>query len=160
MALRGLKTGISNRFLGKWNASCKSWNRLCKAGPRVRARGWATLGIHPLSWLLSNNRLERVHFVSALFTSSNQLLLSNQVPLLSLSVAHPFAFPLGPALHNVSNIAILQGSDCVILLGFIYNTSVVCEAQIAIANWHRMLKIINKWFKTNNGFCVVSWIYV
>ena len=26
--------------------------RLCKEGPRVRARGWATLGVYPMSWLL------------------------------------------------------------------------------------------------------------
>ena len=34
--------------------------RFSRAGPRGRTREWATLGVHPLSWLLSNNRLEEV----------------------------------------------------------------------------------------------------
>ena len=45
--------------------------------PGGRGREWATLGVHPLSWLLSNNRLEKVPFVSVPHTSSNRLLLSN-----------------------------------------------------------------------------------
>ena len=49
-----------------------------RVGPRGRGREWATLGEHPLTWLLSNNRLEKVPFVSVLHTSSNRLLLSNQ----------------------------------------------------------------------------------
>ena len=34
--------------------------------------------VHPLSWLLRNNRLETMHFVSVLRTFSYRLLLSNQ----------------------------------------------------------------------------------
>ena len=75
--------------------------RLCRAGPRGRARGRTTLGVHPLSWLLSNNRLEKVPFVSVPHTSSNQLLLSNQDKGCTPSVAHSLALPLGPAVHNV-----------------------------------------------------------
>ena len=43
-----------------------------KPGGRGRGRGreWATLGVHPLSWLLSNNQLEKVPFVSVQHTSS------------------------------------------------------------------------------------------
>ena len=76
--------------------------RLCRAGPRGRARGRTkTLGVHPLSWLLSNNRLEKVPFVSVSHTSSYRLLLSNQDKGCTPSVAHSLALPLGPALHNV-----------------------------------------------------------
>ena len=75
--------------------------RLCRAGPSGRARGRTALGVHPLSWLLSNNRLEKVPFVSVPHTSSNRLLLSNQDKGCTPSVAHSFALPLGPALHNV-----------------------------------------------------------
>ena len=71
--------------------------KLCRAGPRGRT----TLGVHPLSWLLSNNRLEKVPFVSVPHTSSNRLLLSNQDKGCTPSVAHSLALPLGPALHNV-----------------------------------------------------------
>ena len=78
--------------------------RLCRAGPRGRARGRTTLGVHPLSWLLSNNRLEKVPFVSVPHTSSNRLLLSNQDKGCTPSVAHSLALPLGPALHNVLNV--------------------------------------------------------
>ena len=78
-----------------------TFERLCRAGPRGRARGRTTLGVHPLSWLLSNNRLEKVPFVSVPHTSSNRLLLSNQDKGCTPSVAHSLALPLGPALHNV-----------------------------------------------------------
>ena len=78
--------------------------RLCRARPRGRARGRTTLGVHPLSWLLSNNWLEKVPFVSVPHTSSNRLLLSNQDKGCTPSVAHALALPLGPALHNVWNM--------------------------------------------------------
>ena len=57
---------------------------------------------HPLSWLLSNNQLEKVPFVSVPHTSSNRLLLSNQDKGCIPSVAHSLALPLGPALLNLS----------------------------------------------------------
>ena len=75
-------------------------DRLCRAGPRGRK----TLGVHPLSWLLSNNRLEKVPFVSVPHISSNQLLLSNQDKGCTPSVAHSLALPLGPALHNLCTV--------------------------------------------------------
>ena len=61
--------------------------------PGGRGREWATLGVHPLSWLLSNNRLEKVPFVSVPHTSSNRLLLSNQDKGCTPSVAHSLALP-------------------------------------------------------------------
>ena len=76
-----------------------------KPGGRGRGREWATLGVHPLSWLLSNNRLEKVPFVSVPHTSSNRLLLSNQDKGCTPSVAHSLALPLGPALLNLWNIS-------------------------------------------------------
>ena len=75
--------------------------RFSTAGPRGTGREWATLGVHPLSWLLSNNRLEKVPFVSVLHTSSNRLLLSNQDKGCTPSVAHSLPLPLGPALLNL-----------------------------------------------------------
>ena len=75
--------------------------RFSRAGPRGRGREWATLGVHPLSWLLSNNRLEKVPFVFVLHTSSNRLLLSNQDKGCTPSVAHFLPLPLGPALLNL-----------------------------------------------------------
>ena len=42
----------------------------------LMVRPLETLKVHPLSWLHSNNRLKRVHFVSVLRTFSKQLLLS------------------------------------------------------------------------------------
>ena len=77
--------------------------RFSRAGPRGRGREWATLGVHPLSWLLSNNRLEKVPVVSVPHTSSNRLLLSNQDKGCTPSVAHSLPLPLGPALLNLSN---------------------------------------------------------
>ena len=75
---------------------------LCRAGPRGRAREWATQGVHPLSWLLSNNRLEEVCGTLTKGTFSSRLLLSNQDKGCTPSVVLPLALPLGPALHNLS----------------------------------------------------------
>ena len=85
-------------FLLRGNAQIEMFSR---AGPRGRGREWATLGVHPLSWLLSNNRLEKVPFASVLHTSSNRLLLSNQDKGCTPSVAHSLPLPLGPALLNL-----------------------------------------------------------
>ena len=74
--------------------------RFSRAGPR--GREWDTLGVHPLSWLLSNNRLEEVCSTLTKDTFSSRLLLSNQVKGCSPSVAH--SLPLGPALLNLSNM--------------------------------------------------------
>ena len=73
--------------------------RFSRAGPRWRE--WATLGVHPLSWLLSNNWLEKVPVVSVPHTSSNRLLLSNQDKGCTPSVAHSLPLPPGPALLNL-----------------------------------------------------------
>ena len=78
--------------------------RFSRAGPRGRGREWATLGVHPLSWLLSNNRLEKVPFVSVLHTSSNRLMLSNQDKGCTPSVAHSLLLPLGPGLLNLWSV--------------------------------------------------------
>ena len=75
--------------------------RVSRAGPRGRGREWATLGVHPLSWLLSNNRLEKVPVVSVPHTSSNRLLLSNQDKGCTPSVAHSLPLPLDLALLNL-----------------------------------------------------------
>ena len=89
-----------------------TWQVEQKPGGRLRGREWATLGVHPLSWLLSNNRLEKVPFVSVPHTSSNRLLLSNQDKGCTSSVAHSLALPLGPALLNLWTIH-ARTSKCV-----------------------------------------------
>ena len=81
--------------------------RFSRAGPRGRGREWATLGVHPLSWLLSNNRLEKVPVVSVPHTSSNRLLLSDLDKGCTPSVAHSLPLPLGPALLNLSSVFML-----------------------------------------------------
>ena len=102
-----LRLGYSPRLLllysfAKHHVHARFYIReLVHSGPRGRARGRTTLGVHPFSWLLSNNRLEKEPFVSVPHTSSNRLLLSNQDKGCAPSVAHSLALPLGPALHNV-----------------------------------------------------------
>ena len=78
--------------------------RFSRAGPRGRGREWAILGVHPLPWLLSNNRLEMVPIVSVPHTSSSRLLLSNKDKGCTPSVAHSLPLPLGPALLNLSSV--------------------------------------------------------
>ena len=75
--------------------------RFSRAGPRGRGREWATLGVHPLSWLFSNNRLEEVCGTLTTDTFSSRLLLSNQDKGYTPSVAHSLPLPLGPALLNL-----------------------------------------------------------
>ena len=87
--------------------SLESWQVEQKPGGRGRGKEWATLGEHPLSWLL-RNRLEKVPFVSVPHTSSNRLLLSNRDKGCTPSVAHSLALPLGPALLNLWNESILD----------------------------------------------------
>ena len=106
-------TKIISYALLSWGGSETIWFLSCyvcmliidrlrkKPGGRGRGRGRATLGVHPLSWLLSNNRLEKVPFLSVPHTSSNRLLLSNQDKGCTPSVAHSLALPLGPALINL-----------------------------------------------------------
>ena len=91
---------------------CDTYNRQVeqKPGGRGRGRKWATLGVHPLSWLLSNNRIEMVPFVSVPHTSSNRLLLSNQNKGCTPCVAHSLTLPLGPALLNLWNYNYLKHS--------------------------------------------------
>ena len=85
--------------------------RFSRAGPRGRGRGreWATLGVHPLSWLLSNNRLEEVCSTLTKGTFSSRLLLSNQDKGCTPSVAHSLPLPLGPALLNLSSVKVGTG---------------------------------------------------
>ena len=71
------------------------FQRFSRVGPRGRAREWATLGVHPLSWLLSNNRLEEVCGTLTKDTFSSRLLLSNQDKGCTPSVAHSLPLPLG-----------------------------------------------------------------
>ena len=56
----------------------KTVQRFSRAGTRGRVREWATLGVHPLSWLLSNNRLEEVCGTLTKGILSSRLFLSNQ----------------------------------------------------------------------------------
>ena len=83
--------------------------RFSRAGPRGRGREWATLGVYPLSWLLSNNRLEEVCGTLTTGTFSSRLLLSNQDKGCTPSVAHSLPLPLGPALLNLWNIEMSKG---------------------------------------------------
>ena len=91
----------------------KSVERFSRAGPRGRGREWATLGVHPLSWILSNNRLEEVCGTLTTGTFSSRLLLSNQDKGCTPSVAHSLPLPLGPALLNLWNVN-LQMDRCMV----------------------------------------------
>ena len=86
--------------------------RFSRAGPRGRGREWATQGVHPLSWLLSNNRLEEVCSTLTKGTFSSRLLLSNQDKGCTPSVAHSLPLPLGPALLNLSIRSVKKASSC------------------------------------------------
>ena len=83
----------------------KIFQRFSRAGPRGRGREWATLGVHPLSWLLSNNQLEEVCGTLTKGTFSSQLLLSNQDKGCTPSVAH--SLPLPPSFCSTCQLSIM-----------------------------------------------------
>ena len=99
-----------------------------KPGGRGRGREWATLGVHPLSWLLSNNRLEKVPFVSVPHTPSNRLLLSNQDKGCTPSVAHSLALPLDPALLNLWNMIMVHTSRF-LLTGYVPGSHIILQVE-------------------------------
>ena len=92
----------------KWSSRYLGVQRFSGAGPRGRGREWATLGVHPLSWLLSNTRLEEVCSTLTKGTFSSRLLLSNQDKGCTHSVAHSLPLPLDPALLNLSSVYYLR----------------------------------------------------
>ena len=104
--------------------------RLCRAGPRGRAREGATLGVHPLSWLLSNNRLEEVCGTLTKGTFSSRLLLSNQDKGCTPSGVLPLALPLGPALHNLLTVFLL----CVVYGVFPFWVGFVCSQMKSLTS--------------------------
>ena len=85
-----------------------SVQRFSRAGPRGRARECATLGVHPLSWLLSNNRLEEVCGTLTKGTFSSRLLLSNQDKGCTPSVAHSLPLPLPPGFCSSCQVSYLH----------------------------------------------------
>ena len=113
---KDFNNGLGNEVKPNWRSKntdsssklyldISTFQRFSRAGPRGRGREWATLGVHPLSWLLSNNRLEEVCGTITTGTFSSRLLLSNQDKGCTPSVAHALLLPLGPALLNLSNIS-------------------------------------------------------
>ena len=107
----GVRKGVTWRFL--WRVVCVGFlesQRFSRAGSRGRAREWATLGVHPLSWLLSNNRLEEVCSTLTKGTFSSWLLLSNQDKGCTPSVAHSLPLPLPPGFCSTCQLG--AGSRC------------------------------------------------
>ena len=82
--------------------------RFSRAGPRGRAREWATLGVHPLSWLPNNNRLEEVCGTLIKGTFSSRLLLSNQDKGCTPSVAHSLPHPLPSGFCSTCQLHLCQ----------------------------------------------------
>ena len=97
-------------FFSLWSgAALEVVQRFSRVGPRGRAREWATLGVHPLTWLLSNNWLEEVCGTLTKGTFSSRLLLSNQDKGCTRSVAHSLPpgfcstcqlFYIGPSVRH------------------------------------------------------------
>ena len=110
------------------------FQRFIRAGPRGRGREWATLGVHPLSWLLSNNWLEEVCGTLTKGTVSSRLLLSNQDKGCTPSVAHslPLPLPLPPGFCSTCQIC----PQCTELKLFNFQATAVTINLISL--WERM----------------------
>ena len=108
-----ITTVCCNAFVTPWPWVGIILERFSRAGPRGRWREWATLGVHPMSWLLSNNRLEEVCGTLTTGTFSSRLLLSNQDKGCTPSVAHSLPLPLGPALLNLWNVFVMEKTHAV-----------------------------------------------
>ena len=103
-------------FINRKSGRIRGWSsltiqRFSRAGPRGRAREWAALGVHPLSWLLSNNRLEEVCGTLTKGTFSSRLLLSNQVKGCTPSVAHSLPLPLPPGFCSTCQLSLVPKSQ-------------------------------------------------
>ena len=96
-----------------------------------------------MSWLLSNNRLEKVPFVSVPHTSSNRLLLSNQDKGCTPSVAHSLALPLGPALLKIWNVFVMEKTHAV------YARVCLVPCSFNMANFHKY-----NWYVFKNVYIV------
>ena len=111
---------------GRWRSSlllysismathAKTIQRLSRAGPRGKAREWATLGVHPFSWLLSNNRLEEVCGTLTKGIFSSRLLLSNQDKECTPSVALSLLLPLPPSFCSTCQLCkCCQSQSCIV----------------------------------------------
>ena len=121
-----------------------TFQRFSRAGPRGRGREWATLGVHPLSWLLSNSRLEEVCSTLTKGTFSSRLLLSNQVKGCSPSVAHSLPLPLGPALLNLSIICAYRLAYNHYAITQAYNTASTHAQGSDPARWSPKITLSSK----------------
>ena len=130
---------------------CKivSFSRQVEQKPGGRGRDWATLGVHPLSWLISNNQLETVPLVSVPHTSSNRLLRSNQDKGCTPSVAHSLALPLGPALLNLWSVC--MDKSCVShfwdsIQNICHHHKFIRIQQIYIGHIFCMILLLEAWY--------------
>ena len=148
-----------------WHKDCKHNNnifqRFSRAGPRGKTREWATLGVHPLSWLLSNNRLEEVCGTLTKGTFSSRLLLSNQDKGCTPSVAHSLPLPLQLPPGFCSTCQILAWGKIQSVVSN-YRFHVVClvwfghgfinclASDLLLCHFHKELTI---WEKMSLVFC-------
>ena len=111
--------------------------RFSRAWPRGRGREWATLGVHPLSWLLSNNRLEEVCGTLTTGTFSSRLLLSNQDKGCTPSVGHSLPLPSWP--RSAKPLDFFYLFICITTYKFIYDSfDWKCNNT-----WHALTKPFN-----------------
>ena len=99
------------KYLGKALLKTKSSPiffsyKLSKRKPLFEIAQWATLGVHLLSWLLSNNRLEEVYGTLTKGTFSSRFLLSNQDKGCTPSVAHSLPLPLPPIFCSTCQLSL------------------------------------------------------
>ena len=106
--------------------------------------------VHPLSWLLSNNRLEEVCGTLTTGTFSSRLLLSNQDKGCTPSVAHSLPLPLGPALLNLWNI-IEHEHSCVQHLSCKFESNDITCVLEEISYNIKLNKTRKIWFPTCNS---------
>ena len=93
----------------------------------------ATLWVHPLCWLLSNNRLEEVCGTLTKGTFSSRLLLSNQDKGCTLSVAHSLPLPLPPGFCSTC-LVLFTRSYCYSWVRTKHFALRLCERNFRTAN--------------------------
>ena len=109
--------------------------------------------VHPLSWLLSNNRLEEVCGTLTKGTFSSRLLLSNQDKGCTPSVAHSLPLPLPPGFCSTCRLVMFMKKTTICR-----SESSVCNRYVIMRKWIKWTSLLPLEYTLVNFSCsILCW---